>query len=151
MFVYELSGYGFESSFSHLNFRFRACLEQGVPWHSGNYRERIHSETRTWHDKNIQYLLIAFGFNFKSLILIHTYLNDRIQVTKADSFYSEILQIIYGAPQGSTLGPLLYNVDLIYLFLVEHYKSDFSCYADDTTAHNCWSTFLETISDLEIT
>ena len=44
----------FESRCSHLNFRFRACFEQGVPWHSGNYRVWIHSETRTWHDKNIQ-------------------------------------------------------------------------------------------------
>ena len=52
VFVYELSGCGFESSCNHLNFRFRACFEQGVPWHSGNYRVWIHSETRTWHDKN---------------------------------------------------------------------------------------------------
>ena len=36
VFVYELSASGFESSCSHLNFRFRACFEQGVPWHSGN-------------------------------------------------------------------------------------------------------------------
>ena len=54
VFVYELSGSGFESSCNHLNFRFCACFEQGVPWHSGNYRVWIHSETRTWHDKNIQ-------------------------------------------------------------------------------------------------
>ena len=26
----------------------------GVSWHSGNYRVWIHSETRTWHVKNIQ-------------------------------------------------------------------------------------------------
>ena len=39
---------------SHWNFRFRACVEQGVPWHSGNYRVWIHSEMRKWHDKNIQ-------------------------------------------------------------------------------------------------
>ena len=54
MFVHELSGCGFEPSCSHLNFRFRACFEQSVPWHSGNYRMWIHSEKRTWHDKNIQ-------------------------------------------------------------------------------------------------
>ena len=54
VFVYELSGCGFESSCSHLNFKFRACFEQGLPWHSGNYRVWIHPETRTWHDKNIQ-------------------------------------------------------------------------------------------------
>ena len=48
----------FDSS-SHLNFRFRACFEQGVPWYSGNYRVWIHSETCTWHDKNIQSVLIS--------------------------------------------------------------------------------------------
>ena len=53
-FVYELSRSGFESSCSHLNFRFHACFEQGVPWHSDNYRVWVHSEMRTWHDKNIQ-------------------------------------------------------------------------------------------------
>ena len=30
------------------------CFEQGVPWHSDNYRVWIHSETCTWRDKNIQ-------------------------------------------------------------------------------------------------
>ena len=48
------TGCGFKSSCSHLNFRFRACFEQVVPWYSGKYRERIHSERRTWHDKNKQ-------------------------------------------------------------------------------------------------
>ena len=38
-----------------MNFRFCVCFEQGVPWHSGNYGVWIHSETRTWHDKNIQF------------------------------------------------------------------------------------------------
>ena len=54
MFVYKLSGCGIESRCSQLNFRYRACFEQEVPWQSGKYRLWIHSETRTWHDKNIQ-------------------------------------------------------------------------------------------------
>ena len=54
MFVYKLSGCGFDFNYSHLNFRFCACFKQGVSWHSGNYIVRIHSETCTWHDKNIQ-------------------------------------------------------------------------------------------------
>ena len=49
------SGCGFESSCSHLNYRYRACFEHGFPWHSGNYRVWIHSETLTWRDKNIQF------------------------------------------------------------------------------------------------
>ena len=57
--VYKLSGCGFESRCSDLNFRFRACFEQGVPGHSGNYRMWIHSEMRTWHDKNSQLISIC--------------------------------------------------------------------------------------------
>ena len=54
MCVYERSGCGFESSCSHLKFKFCACFEQDVPWHSGSYRVWIHCETRTWHDNNVQ-------------------------------------------------------------------------------------------------
>ena len=54
MFVYKLNGYGFESRFCHLNFRYRPCFEQGIPRHSGNYSVWIQSEMRTLHDKNIQ-------------------------------------------------------------------------------------------------
>ena len=60
VFVSELSGSGFESSCSHLTFRFHACFEQGVPWHWGNYSVWIHSETHTWHDKNTEW---AFGID----------------------------------------------------------------------------------------
>ena len=52
--------------------------------------------------------LHAFGFDLKSLRVIHADLNDRSQVTKIGSFYSEILQLISGVPQGSILGPLLF-------------------------------------------
>ena len=55
IFVYELNGCEFESRWSHLNFRYCACLDQGVTSHSGNHRVCIYSETRTWHDKNTQW------------------------------------------------------------------------------------------------
>ena len=71
VFVNELSGCAFESSCCHLNFRFRTCFEQGVPWHSGTYRVSIHSETLTWHDKNIQ--------SQDSLTKIPTYLPSRME------------------------------------------------------------------------
>ena len=54
VFVYELSGCGFESCCCHLNFRYGACFEQGVPRYSGNYRVWIHTETCTWHDKSMK-------------------------------------------------------------------------------------------------
>ena len=54
VFVYELSDCGFEFIWSDLNFRFGGCFEQGLPWHSNNYRVWIHSVMPTWHDQNIQ-------------------------------------------------------------------------------------------------
>ena len=60
--------------------------------------------------------LYAFGFDHKFLWVNHAYLNDWIQVTKVGSFFSGILQIIYGVPQGFILIPLLFNVNLIDLF-----------------------------------
>ena len=54
VFVYELSGCAFKIRCSHLNFRFLACFDQGVPWHSVKYRVWIHSETHMWHDNKIQ-------------------------------------------------------------------------------------------------
>ena len=50
-FVYEISGCGIDSCCSCLNFRYRACFEQGAPWYSDNYRVYIHSKTWMWHDK----------------------------------------------------------------------------------------------------
>ena len=65
VFVYELSGCGIESRCSHLNFRFCACFEQGVPWLSGKYRVWIHSKMRTWHDKDLVLFTIRtkLGYN----------------------------------------------------------------------------------------
>ena len=54
VFVYELSGCGFETRSSHLIFRYCACFERGFYWHSKTYRVWIYSETRIWNDKNIQ-------------------------------------------------------------------------------------------------
>ena len=54
MFVYKLSGCGLKSRCCYWNFRYCACFEQGLPWHSGHYKMQIHSDMRTWHDNNIQ-------------------------------------------------------------------------------------------------
>ena len=55
VFVFELSGCGVKSSCSHLNFKFRACFEQGVSWHSGKATikcgftlKRVRDVTRTY-------------------------------------------------------------------------------------------------------
>ena len=48
-------------------------LEQGVPWHSGNYRVWIYSKTRTWHNKNIQSVASLLQKSLKNINIINQY------------------------------------------------------------------------------
>ena len=53
--------------------------------------------------------LNAYGFDMKELNFIYDYLSNRKQSTKIDNAYSFWQNILYGVPQGSILGPLLFN------------------------------------------
>ena len=83
-------------------------------------------------------LLIAklnpYGFSLTALKLVHSYLSNRKQRTKINSSYSSWLEIIFGVPQGSILGSLLFNVFLIGLFFIIE-NTDITSYADDNTPY----------------
>ena len=70
VFVYRLSSCGFQSRCEHLNFRYRSCFDQGVPWNPCNCRTWIQSETRKWHAKNIQSRLLVLNFSYYTLMTI---------------------------------------------------------------------------------
>ena len=84
--------------------------------------------------------LNAYGFDQNALNIIHDYLFGRSQKTKVGSSFSDLLDILYGVPQDSILGPLLSNINLCYLFLCE-YSSEFSNFADDTTPYECGKNY----------
>ena len=76
--------------------------------------------------------LNAYGFSLTALKLVHYYLSKRKQRRKINSTYSSLLEIIFGVPQGSILGPLLFNIFLIDLFFITG-DTDIASYADHNT------------------
>ena len=117
-------------------------LSDNIWWHMMTYNIWCHITTYDdiTYDKNI----------YNDNISWHRTRNDsgRSQKAKVGSSFSDLLDILYGVPQGSILGPLLFNIDLCDLFLSE-YSSEFSNFADDTTPYECCKNYDEVINKLE--
>ena len=93
----------------------------------------------------------AYGLKRNAVKLVYDYLSNRSQKTKERSSFNIYLDVVYGVPQGSILGPLLINIDLCDLGFFENYSSDFANFADDTTPYECGHSFNEVINNLETT
>ena len=60
--------------------------------------------------------LAAYGFDYDSLVFIQSYLSERQQRTKANNAHSTNSDILYGVPQGSIPGPLLFSIYISDMF-----------------------------------
>ena len=80
--------------------------------------------------------LNAYGFEKTSLKLIHSYLTQRWHRTKINNSFSTWKELLNGVPQGSILGPLLFNIYINDLFFILD-DTETCNYADDTCLYAC--------------
>ena len=77
--------------------------------------------------------LKAYSLDLNAVSLIKSYLTSRYQRCKTKDSFNEWKIITVGVPQGSILGPVLFNIFITDIFLYIE-NSDF-CYADDSTLY----------------
>ncbi|NRA91023.1 MAG: hypothetical protein HRU43_07880, partial [Simkaniaceae bacterium] len=91
--------------------------------------------------------LQAYGFDYLSLKLILCYLTGRKQRVRVDASISKWMDILTGVPQGSILGPELYNINSNDLFLFV--LLEIANFADDNSPFSTEPTIPQVISNLE--
>ena len=92
--------------------------------------------------------LHAYGFHRKALALLLDYLSNRWQRTKISTKFSTWSELLKGVPQGSILGPILFNIYFNdFFFFLEN--TDLCNLADDSTPYACGMILDDVLKRLE--
>ena len=92
--------------------------------------------------------LEAYGFSYEALKVIYNYLTDRKHRTKVNNSFSDFIDLLLGVPQGSILGPLLFNIYICDLFFFVE-EDNVTSYADDTTPYSNGKNVVTVLENIE--
>ena len=92
--------------------------------------------------------LSYYGVNGTAKTLLNSYLSDRKQYVKINDVKSSIQSYKTGVPQGSIVGPLLFNI-FINDIINSSRKFNFILYADDTTLNSTVENFGNTTDEIQ--
>ena len=127
-------GYSAQHALISLLERWKLSLDQGG--YGGAVLMDLSKAFDTLNHELLIAKLHAYGFSKQSLALLYSYLTNRWQRTKIENSFSTWSELLQGVPQGSILGPLLFNIyinDLLWI----NTSTNICNYADDTTLYAC--------------
>ena len=104
------------------------------------------------HDILLKRLELAIGLRGNVLNWFRSYLSDRSQSVTVNGTFSNSVPLVYGVPQGSVLGPILFNIYITPLAnLIRSHQIPFHIYADDSQKYAIFDLkdYFQTVSKME--